>query len=247
MSIIHEERSSDSPYIETVARGRTLSEGAAIRPAEINWHMVFVREHGRAHPLVVGPHTTSGVASWGAGAEILWIKFKLGAFMPHLPTRDHLDAERVLPEASGQSFWLKSSAWQFPDYDNVETFINRLARAEVLVSDPLVTAALQDQLPEVSLRTVRHRFLRATGLTQSHIRQFERAQQAAELLKRGGSILGTVYVTGYFDQPHLTRSLKQFIGYTPAQIIRMSGPDCQNIQDNILLSDYDTNVLANIR
>ena len=243
MSLLFEERFSDSPYIETVTRGWTVSSGSSIRPAEINWHMVFVRENGRAHPMVVGPLTTSGVASWGEGAEILWIKFKLGSFMPHLPTRRYLDGETVLPNASSQRFWFHGSVLQIPDYENVETFINRLVHAEDLVQDPVVRAALQDQLPEMSSRTVRHRFLRATGLTQNHIRQFERAQRAATLLKQGVSILDTVYEAGYFDQPHLTRSLKQFVGYTPAQIVRMSRPDCQNIQDNLLLSDYDTNVL----
>lgn len=248
MTIIYEERSSDSPYIETVTRGWTVSDGSTIRPAEISWHMVFVRDasRGRAHPLLVGPLTTAGVVAWGEGAEILWIRFKVGTFMPHLLARDLLDVETHLPEAAGQSFWLKGSAWQFPDYDNVEMFINRLVREEILLSDPIVNAALQDQLPEISLRTVRHRFLRATGLTQNHIRQFERAQRAEALLKQGTSILDTVYQLGYFDQPHLTRSLKQFIGYTPAQIVRMRNPDCQNIQDTILLSEYDTNVLPKI-
>lgn len=246
MSMIYEQRSSDSSYIEAVTRGNTVSNGSTIRPAEINWHMVFVRENGRAHPLVVGPHTTAGVASWGAGAEILWIKFKLGAFMPHLPARDFLDRETHLPKAASQSFWLKGSAWQFPDFENVETFVDRLVRQELLVCDPIIHAALQDQLPDISSRTVRHRFLRATCLTQSHIRQFERAQQAHVLLKQCTSILNVVYQLGYFDQPHLTRSLKRFIGHTPAQIIRMSGPDCQNIQDTIPLEQYDTNVLTKI-
>jgi methylphosphotriester-DNA--protein-cysteine methyltransferase len=99
----------------------------------------------------------------------------------------------------------------------------------------------------MSARTVRHRFLRATGLTQSHIRQFERAQRAEALLKQGVSILDTVHELGYFDQPHLTRSLKQFIGYTPAQIIRLSLPDCQNIQDSVLWLGYHSNVLTEIR
>ena len=204
MSILHEERSSDSPYIETVTRGWTLSDGSSIRPAETNWHMVFARDasRGRAHPLVVGPLSTSGVASWGAGAEILWIKFKLGTFMPHLPARDFLDGETNLPGAASQSFWLKGSAWQFPDYDNVETFIDRLVREEVLVCDPIVSAALQDQLPEMSARTVRHRFRRAIGLSQSHIRQFERAQQPDVLLKQGISILDVVYQLGYLSRGH---------------------------------------------
>ncbi|MGH8246026.1 MAG: helix-turn-helix domain-containing protein, partial [Gammaproteobacteria bacterium] len=117
----------------------------------------------------------------------------------------------------------------------------------LLVSDPVVNAALQDQLPEMPSRTVRHRFLRATGLTQSYIRQVKRAQHAAALLEQGLSILDTVHEAGYFDQPHLTRSLRQFVGRTPAQIIRMSKPVCHFIQDSDLLPGYDTNVLTTIR
>jgi hypothetical protein len=217
MSIIYEERLSDSPYVETVTHGRTASNGSTIRPAEINWHMVFVRYNGSLQPLVVGPLTTAGVVSWTEGAEILWIKFKLGTFMPHLPARDFLDIETILPGAASRSFWLKGSAWQFPDCDNVETFIDRLVRDEVLVRDPVVNAVLQGHPQEMSSRTVRHRFLQATGLTQSHIRQVERARQAAALLRQGVSILDTVHEAGYFDQPHLTRSLKRFIGKTPGQ------------------------------
>jgi methylphosphotriester-DNA--protein-cysteine methyltransferase len=106
----------------------------------------------------------------------------------------------------------------------------------------VVSAALQDQLPEMSSRTVRHRFLRATGLTHSHIRQMQRAQQAEALLQQGLSILDTVQAAGYFDLPHLTRSLKQFIGHTPAKIIRMSQPDCHLIQDSVLELDYHAHV-----
>ena len=52
----------------------------------------------------------------------------------------------------------------------------------------------------------------------------KRAQQATALLTQGISIPDTMYEVGYFDQPNLTRSLKRFIGYTPAQIIRMRTP-----------------------
>ena len=224
MSIIYEERASDSPYVETITRGWTARDGAAIRPAECSWHMVFVKWNGRGRSLVVGPWTTAGVASWAEGAEILWIKFKLGTFMPHLPTRDFLDVETALPGAASQSFWLNGCAWQFPDYENADTFVDRLVREDVLVRDPVVKAVLEDRPPEMSSRTMRQRFSQATGLTQSHIRQFERAQQAAALLEQGIPILDTVYEAGYYDQPHLTRSLKRFIGHTPAQLIRLSMP-----------------------
>jgi AraC-like DNA-binding protein len=185
--------------------------------------------------------------SWTAGAELLWIKFKLGAFMAHLPTRNFLDSETILPAAASTSFWLNGSAWQFPDYENADTFVDWLVREEVLVCDPVVNAALQDQLPETPSRTVRHRFLRSTGLTQSYIRQMKRAQHAVALLEQGVSILDTVHEAGYCDQPHLTKSLKRFVGKTPAQIIRMSQPACHLIQDSYLLPDYHTNVLSGIR
>lgn len=223
MSLWHEERLSDSPYLETVTRGCTLSDGSTIRPAEIHWHMVLVKHPGGTQLLVVGPLSQSGVASWGAGAEILWIKFRLGTFMPHLPTRKIRDSEAALPEACSQSFWLKGAAWQYPDFENVETFVERLVREDVLVCDPLISSALQRQPPELPPRTMRHHFLRATGLTCSHIKQFERARQAASLLQQGTSILDTVYEAGYFDQPHLTRSLKRFLGYTPAQLAIPAG------------------------
>jgi AraC-like DNA-binding protein len=224
MSLISEARSSDSPYIESVMRGWTVSEGMAVRPAEIHWHMVFVRHPGGTLPLVVGPLTSSGTASWGEGGEILWIKFKLGVFMPHLPAKEYLDTEQTLPDASSQRFWWKGSARQFPTFDNVETFIERLVHEDDLVRDPVVDAALRDEPLEMSPRTVRHRFLQATGQTQNHIRQYERAIRAASLLRHGVSILDTVFEAGYFDQPHLTRSLKQFVGHTPAQILRDSQP-----------------------
>jgi AraC-like DNA-binding protein len=248
MSLIFEERLSDSPFIEKVTHGWTVEMGSTIRPAEIHWHMIFTKYDGSLHPLLVGPLTTSGVVSWGEGAEILWIKFRLGVFMPHLPTRNYLDQEKIFPDASSQSVWLKGSARELPDYENVETFIDRLVRDDELVHDPVVSAALQNQLPEMSPRTVRHHFLRATGQTQKHIQQYKRAQRAAALLRQGVPILDTVFEIGYFDQPHMTRALKQFIGYTPAQIIRASQPeDCQNLQDNLLLYEYHTNVLINRR
>ena len=226
MIVAHEERSLDSPYIEAITNGRTESDGSKIRPAECCWHMVFVRHHGRSRALVVGPLTTAGLATWAEGAEILWIRFTLGTFMPHMPARNLLDTETALPDASGRSFWLKGSAWRFPDHENAGTFVKRLVREGVLLRDPIVGAALEGLPPqELSPRTVRHRFLRATGLTQGGIRQAERANRASALLRRGVPIPDVVHEEGFFDQPHMTRSLRRWVGHTPARISAASNPD----------------------
>jgi AraC-like DNA-binding protein len=224
LTILFEQRCSDSPFIETVTQGYTPCAGSTIRPAECNWHMVVIRREGTAQLLVVGPLPKAGAVAWGEGAEILWIKFTLGAFMPHLPITHYLDQEAALPAATGQAFWLHGSTWQLPTFANTETFVAQLVREEILVLDPLVGAALQDQLLVTAPRTVRHHFLHATGLTQCTIRQMQRAHQAAALLRQGVSILDTTDALGYFDQPHLTRSLKQFVGHTPAQLLHHSQP-----------------------
>jgi len=220
MGFIYEQRASDSPYVETITYGRTASDGCVIRPAEIHWHMVLVKHNDDRLALVVGPWSSAGVVSFTAGAELVWIKFRLGTFMPHRPTKDFRDRETVLPAPTPTTFWLSGSAWQFPDFENADTFVDRLAHKGVLVRDPLVAAAVQDEAREVPSRTLRHRFVRATGVTQSHIRQWERAQQAAALLRQGVSIADSMFEAGYYDQPHLTRSLKQFVGHTPAQLAR---------------------------
>lgn len=145
---------------------------------------------------------------------------KLGAFMPHLPLgklRDRNDA--TLPKASSQSFWLHGSAWQFPGFENADTFVSRLVQQDLLVHDPLVEAVLQNRPLDMSLRSVQRRFLQATGLTCGTLEQIERARQAVTLLEQGLSIADAVYYAGYADQPHLTRSLKRFVGQTPAQIL----------------------------
>lgn len=222
MGFLYEARGSDSPYLESVTRGRSEGYGSVIRPAESHWHMVLATYQGETRLLVVGPWTTAGHVTFVEGVELLWIKFRLGAFMPHLPTRNFLDSETPLPGASRRSFWLHSSTWQFPNFENVETFIDRLARAGTLARDPLVGPVLRGHPIESPERTVRHRFLRATGLNQGQIRQMKRAQQAADLLRNGVPILDTIYQLGYCDQPHLTRALKQWVGHTPGELARLS-------------------------
>ena len=115
--------------------------------------------------------------------------------------------------------------WQLPDYDNADTFVDWLVRKGLLARDPLVDAALQGHLKDRDPRTLQRHFLRANGLTQSAVRQIERARYATSLLQQGTSILDTVEQAGYFDQPHLTRSLKYLIGQTPAQILEKSRPE----------------------
>jgi hypothetical protein len=127
-----------------------------------------------------------------------------------------------LPGASKHAFWLNGSAWEYPNFENADVFVARLTRKGVIVRDAIVDAVGHNHPQTLSMRSTQRHFLRATGITCSTWRQIERARHATSLLREGVSILDTVHQAGYFDQPHLTRSLKDRIGQTPAEIIRAS-------------------------
>jgi AraC-like DNA-binding protein len=215
---IYEGRLSDSPYIEILWRGQAQRDHMPVCPADSHWNLLFMTHHESVRVSVEGPTTKAITKTQFEGAEFFVIKFKLGTFLPNLSVKNLQNDVLFLPEASRRAFWLNGFAWQLPDFENAETFVERLVREGLLVHDGVIDTALQNQLPEISERTVRRRFLQATGLTQGTIHQIERSKLAMSLLQQGESILDVVYQAGYADQPHLTRSLKRFTGQTPAQI-----------------------------
>ena len=220
MLLNFEERLSDSSFVERIWRTQSERSGTFTSLALSHWQMCIWQHQGKTNMTVRGPETLATSVPVPANAEYVGIIFKLGTYMPHLPASNLVNGATNLPDAASQSFWMNGSAWEFPDFENADTFVERLVREGMLVREPVVAAALQGQLNDVSLRSVQRRFLQATGVSHSAIWQIERARQATILLQQGVSILDTVEQAGYADQPHLTRSLKRLIGQTPAQIMR---------------------------
>jgi len=216
-----EDRLSDSPFVDRIWRAQSERTGSFRSIAMSGWDMVVSRYKDRTYMTVRGPETKATLLPVTiVGTEFFGIRFKVGTVMPHLPASSLVDEDVNLPDASSKSFWLNGSAWEFPTYENADTFVDRLVRKGLLARDPVIETALQGQLKDLSVRTARRHFLRTTGLSQSAIRKIERARYATILLQEGMSILDVVYEAGYYDQPHLTRSLKYFIGQTPAQIMQ---------------------------
>jgi len=246
MDLLCEERLSDAPFVDRVWRSEGERAGPFISMAEIECGLAVTKHGGKTTITLRGPATRATPAFCPPDAEFIGIQFTPGVFIPNLPAKMIMDRQDLnLPEANSKSFWLNGSAWQYPDYDNADTFVNWLVRAGVLVYDPIVGAVMRGQPVQMSLRTVQRRFLQATGLTHTTIYQIKRAQYATTLLKQGASILDTVHQAGYFDQPHLTRSIKHFIGLTPAQIIDQSRPERLSFlyKKNPSWLNYNTNVL----
>jgi hypothetical protein len=186
--------------------------------AASTWALVVCRQHGRVGVFVHGPETVASPAPVPEDATFFGITFALGTSLPHLPTGRLVDDGIEIPDATRRSFWLKGSNWHIPGYDSAEALVQRMVREEVLARDPIVEAVLRGEPPEVSERTVQRRFAAATGLTHGAVRQIDRARNASVLLREGVPAEDVVHRLGYFDQPHLARSLSRFIGRTAAQL-----------------------------
>jgi helix-turn-helix protein len=215
------DRPSDSPYIERVWRGRSDDGGPFVSVAAGHMELVVTRLADLTMVTVRGPETRATTINCPPDGEWAAIRFRLGVHMPALPTHllvDHHDVD--LPVAADGSFALLGSRWPLPDLENAERYADALARRGVIARDDVVEAAIRGDRQPLTLRSVQRHFRHTTGMTHGLFRQIERARYATTLLRDGASILDTVHAAGYFDQPHLTRSLKVLIGETPASVMR---------------------------
>jgi Helix-turn-helix domain len=215
------DRPSDSPYIERVWRAGSDGGGPFVSVAACHLELVVTRLADSTVVTVRGPETRASIIDCPPDGEWAAIRFRLGVHMPSLPTGlllDHHDIHQ--PVSADGTFELRGFRWPLPDLENAERFVDQLARRGVIARDQVVEAAIRGNGQPLTIRSVQRHFRRTTGLTHGLFRQIERARRATNLLRDGASILDAVHEAGYFDQAHLTRSLKVLIGETPAGVTR---------------------------
>ncbi|WP_433832824.1 helix-turn-helix domain-containing protein [Actinoplanes sp. CA-015351] len=218
MPIESDHRGSDSLYVARVWRGRTSGVHQMTSIATSTWELVFWDQRGVMHAAVRGPETTASNAETAGDSASFGITFAHGTSMPHLPISTLVDGGRGSRHVTDRTFLMRGEQWQIPDFDDAELLVAKLVRAGVLVRDPLVHEVVQGGVAPLGSRTLQRRVAAATGLTQGTIRQIDRAREAAVLLGAGVRALDVVDRLGYFDQPHLARSLQRFIGRTATQL-----------------------------
>lgn len=226
MTLKNEDRPSDSPYIHRVWRSQAERVSRMTSIATSTWEIVFWEHEGRGHAAIRGAETVASTAEVPEGSTSFGITFAHGALMPHLPSARLVDNELQSVHVDETSFVLRDEVWQTPNFDSAEQFVDRLVREGILVRDPLVDDVVAGETPPLGRRSIERRVAAATGLTQSSIRQIERARHAALLLAEGRTPLDVVNRLGFYDQPHLARSLKRFIGLS-ATDLRMTKASLQ--------------------
>lgn len=218
LGLVIESRPSELPYIERVWRSRSDGTGRMTSIATSHVELVFWEHRGQVQAAVLGPEPRACPAPVPEDATFFGISFALGTSMPHLPVSRLVGGSVEIPDVTRRSVWLKGSAWHLPDYDNAEAFVRRMVREGVVDCDPIVPAVLAGAAPGVGERTLQRRFVAATGLTRGAIRQIHRARDAAVLIQEGVPARDVVHRLGYFDQPHLARSLARYIGRSSTQL-----------------------------
>ncbi len=186
--------------------------------AAARWGLVFWEQAGRSFASVTGPVTRAGSAPVPEDATFTGIDFAVGTSLRAVPTPALVDGGITLPDTTRRTFRLDGGRFESPGLDDAEALVHRLVRAGIVVRDPLVAELLRGHSPAVSGRTVERRFRAATGLTRGAVRQIERARTAAELLAGGEPGGDVVAKLDYFDEPHLARALRTYVGRTAGQL-----------------------------
>ncbi|MEV0801957.1 helix-turn-helix domain-containing protein [Kribbella sp. NPDC050281] len=154
-----------------------------------------------------------------ADSEYFGADFRLGAYLPMFPPARLTNMrDAVLPVLSDGRILLDGRAWEMPTPQNIDVFFDRLRRADLMVFDPLIDELRHGVVRTMPKRTVQSRFVRAVGLPLRTLELIERARRAVRMLHAGKTIAEVATEAGYYDQPHLTRSLRQLIGHTPAEV-----------------------------
>ncbi|MFI0406195.1 helix-turn-helix domain-containing protein [Actinomadura sp. 3N508] len=218
MELRFETRPSDSPWVDTVwtCTSEQVTEMTSV--AAVRWGLVFWQQDGRTYASVTGPETRTGTAPVPEGASFTGIEFAVGTSLRAVATSALVNAGLELPDTTRRTFRLDGARWETPGPDDAEALVERLVRAGIVVSDPLVAEVLRGHRPDVSERTVERRFRAVTGLTQGAVRQIERARTAAGLLAAGDPAADVVAKLDYFDEPHLARALRSYVGRTAGQL-----------------------------
>ena len=221
MLIEFDHRESNSLFVERVWRSRSRHGGFFLSMAESSIELVFTRLPGFAAATLRGPVSKGQLVECPANGEWLAVRFRLGTYFPLFPTAALIDHQSVdLPVLAGDRFWLAGHAWEIPRYDDAEQLVARLAQAGAIALSDATNAAIEHDHAHMSRRSIQRHFRTVTGMTFSAYQQIERARHATGLLLNGRSILDAAFDAGYFDQAHLTRSLRQLIGATPARLVR---------------------------
>jgi len=222
MSFTYEDKRIDSLYVDKIWHTHTTSEGVYTANVDGNWDIIISRHKGSVSVTVNGIGKEAATVPYTSGIETIGIALKPGVFLRDMKGKDIVETQHILSD--GDTSYVKIADYTFliPSFDSAEAFVNQLIDKGVLGVNAVVSSFSAGGATSTSARTLRRHVSQTTGLSPHFLHQVQRAQHATQLLQQGMSISQAANEAGYTDQAHMTKSVKQLMGRTPAQIIAAS-------------------------
>lgn len=216
MRFTHRDTEIDASIVDRVWRTRSDAEDTMTSAARTCWHLILSRTQGRMLASLRGPETRARTTRVPPDTEFLGVRFALGMVLRPHPAASVVDGYVPFPVTDSGRIVIGGEEWEAPTYENVEHFLRRLQDAGLLVQSRLGDG----EHPEAGLtkRTLQRRYRAITGLSQTAVRQIDRANAAATMLRDGldwRTVAGTL---GYFDQAHLAHALRRYVGRTAREL-----------------------------
>ncbi len=214
-----ERRISESPYIDTVWRSTATSDGTYLATPDGSWDLISaIKADGSRVVFMTGQATKAERLDYKAGEQSVVIQFAAGAFLPSFKGAPFTNNFMMLPLIDNTHFQLDGHTFAWPTFEGAEELINRMVRLGVLANDAIVDGVLRGAPKATSKRSVERHFKATTGITPKKLADIRRAQEAVRLLKAGKDPSVAAIDAGYYDQPHLSKSLKQLMDTLPSDV-----------------------------
>ena len=219
MSQKQERRTSDNPYIDRVWRSTALSDGTYLATPDSSWDLIAaIKADGARMVFITGQATKAERLNYKAGEQSVVIQFAAGAYLPVFKGAPFTDSFVILQLPDDMHFELAGNIFPWPTFENAEELIDEMVRLGVLANDDIVDGVLRGTPKAASKRSIERHFKTTTGLSPKKMADIRRAQEAVRMLKSGKDPSTTAVDAGYYDQPHLSKSLKKLMDSLPSDV-----------------------------
>ncbi|HSW66746.1 MAG TPA: helix-turn-helix domain-containing protein [Bacillota bacterium] len=210
-----------TPELESVASVWAIRAAVMMQrvvPADPCISIILVQSDASAEVIIRGPETAPRREILLPGYTWIGIRLRPGVQLKNFPAQQLTDSFRILPADSNGQFQFDGTLLQFPSFSNAEQLIKRMQDLGCISGKALNS---QESPQKVMSSKSYSRFVkRSTGLSPYKLHQLQRISEALRLLRQGMAAVTVASELGFADQAHLTRAAKQFLGYTPKELLR---------------------------
>jgi len=212
------ERASKSEFVASV--WFCSASIATIRPvlADPCISLSFIKYDNNMEVVLRGPETKPREELLASGYECTTVRLLPGVLVQGFSAQKFLNRSLAFPFDSEGQFLFGKNRLQFPNYNNAELLIDQLYNLNYLRREVLKSSNSQST-KILSSRSYARLIKHNTGLSPYQLHQLERIHKALRLLKQGIPTSTVAAELNFVDQSHLTHATRQFLGYTPKQLL----------------------------